>query len=187
MTSSLTRCVSALPTFLWSLVTVTFLVHAIAWVYFPQEILENLKTNVEMTSEGKTWIEGQYFVRLQGANALFGFAATMSLASWNLSKRISLLLTTLALHLGFVAILVLHTLSDTNPWNDTFKFMFMVFGGVGTGLTLLQVLAILGNCLCTPLKATITNTSSSLTGVTISTSRGGGAVSAERAKAMAHR
>ena len=185
--SVISRLFNAIPTFLWSLVTLLFLAQSIAWTFFPTDIMNLLDSNKTfVVSDGVYITDQKYLLRVVGIFALFGFSASLSLASWNVSRRISLLLTTLGLHLGFVGILVLHVIE--NPWKNEWGIVYLTFGSIGTALTLLQVLGIIGVALCAPVvKTTTTNSSQSQSksksggGQTvITTSQGGGAILAER-------
>jgi hypothetical protein len=122
----------------------------------------------------------EFLIRLLGAFGLFGFAASIALASWNMKPGRRMFIITLALHLAFVAITVLFY-GDT-PFNDDFVTGALTISITGVALTFLQVITILGIAICVPITASVESRSGGAVEIpVVSSSRYGGARLAEMA------
>jgi hypothetical protein len=183
----MSRILNTIPVILWSLITLGFLGVSISHIFYPEYILDQL----EVDDDGRTVMSSAdiraYMVQMLGATALFGFSLTIGFSMYLLSKRVLGLVTTLALHLAFMAVLVLHLQGD-NPWHRTVELMYQVGSGVGVGLTFLQVLVLLGYDLCCTVQTSVSGGSTTeecrtntVPEVVVQTSQAGGALLMERA------
>jgi hypothetical protein len=182
----MSRILNTIPVILWLLITLGFIGVSISHIFYPGYILDQLETD----SDGKTLMSSAdirtYMVQMLGATALFGFSLTIGFSMYLLSKRVLGLVTTLALHLAFIAVLVLH-IQGKNPWNRTVELMYQVGSGIGVGLTFLQVLVLLGYDLCCTVQTSASGGSAEEKcidngpAVVVQTSQAGGALLMERA------
>lgn len=187
MTSRLTRCVNIVPVILWSFVTLAFLGQSPIFIFYPDMVSDYFSatesgsgSGAEEIGNGTDGNHNEFLIRLLGAFGLFGFAASIALASWNMKPGRRMFIITLALHLAFVAITVLFY-GDT-PFNDDFVTGALTISITGVALTFLQVITILGIAVCVPITASVESRSGGAVEIpVVSSSRYGGARLAEMA------